>query len=101
MQRYNCWEYKKCGREPGGTEAEELGVCPAATERKLDNVNYGKNGGRACWALIGTGCNGKKHSIFALHLAECAKCEFYQRVNEEEDWNYVDAKAILKKLSTA
>lgn len=99
MQRYNCWEVKKCGREPGGTKAEELGVCPAATEAKLDNVNYGKNGGRACWGISGTACNGKLHTVLALRLAECAKCDFYQRVYEEEDWNYVDAKAIIKKLA--
>lgn len=100
MYKYNCWEYKKCGREPGGCKSEELGICPAATEKKLDNVNFGKNGGRACWGLTGTGCNGKTNVVLALHLAECSKCDFYQHVYEEEDWRYVNAKAILKKLNS-
>ncbi len=26
----NCWDFKSCGREQGGTKAAELGVCPAA-----------------------------------------------------------------------
>ncbi|MGD0283853.1 MAG: two-CW domain-containing protein, partial [Dissulfurispiraceae bacterium] len=25
----NCWEFKKCGREMGGVNIEQLGVCPA------------------------------------------------------------------------
>ena len=99
MRQLNCWEYKKCGREPGGEKADELGVCPAATETRLNNVNYGKNGGRACWGVSGTSCNGKTYTNFALRLSACAKCDFYQLVSEEEDWNYQDAKAIMKKLA--
>lgn len=34
MSRTNCWEYFKCGREPGGSKVDELGVCPAATEER-------------------------------------------------------------------
>ena len=30
--RLNCWEVKKCGREPGGKSVATLGVCPAASE---------------------------------------------------------------------
>lgn len=101
MARLNCWQYKKCGRGPNGEKIAELGLCPAAIETKLNGVNYGDNGGRACWALIGTNCNKTPQTNFALHLAECAKCDFYQQVYEEEDWNYQNAKAILKKLNTA
>jgi len=25
-----CWEFIKCGREPGGHRAAELGICPVA-----------------------------------------------------------------------
>ena len=98
MRKLNCWEYKKCGKEPGGKNAETCGVCPAATETKLDNVNYGTNGGRACWGVSGTLCDQKKHLSFALHVTECTKCDFYNLVNEE-DWNYYNTKAILKKLA--
>jgi len=31
-KKKNCWEFMKCGREPGGVNAIELGVCRAATE---------------------------------------------------------------------
>lgn len=27
--KLNCWEFKKCGREPGGLKARERGACPA------------------------------------------------------------------------
>ena len=98
MRNYNCWEFKKCGREPGGINADKLGVCPAATEAKLNGINHGLNGGRSCWGVEGTECSGKMHTVYALRLAECSKCEFYQLVYEEEDWSYCNAKAIQKKL---
>jgi hypothetical protein len=31
----------KCGREPGGPNASESGVCPAATQTHLDGINGG------------------------------------------------------------
>ena len=34
MSLINCWEVKKCGREPGGAKVAELGVCPASTGNK-------------------------------------------------------------------
>lgn len=37
-RRQNCWEFKKCGREPGGAKASELGVCPAATDASSDGL---------------------------------------------------------------
>ncbi len=100
MRQLNCWEYKKCGREPGGSKADELGVCPAATETRLNNINYGKNGGRACWGVPGTLCCGDFQNNNVLRLAACAKCDFYQLVSDQEDWNYHDTKAIMKKLAT-
>ncbi len=47
-----------CGREPSGSKAEALGVCPASTERKVDGANSGQNGGRVCWAIGGALCGG-------------------------------------------
>jgi hypothetical protein len=47
MGRTNCWQFKNCGREPGGKKASELGICPAASETRLNTINSGKNGGRA------------------------------------------------------
>lgn len=98
MSKQNCWEAKKCGREPGGSKAAELGVCPAATEKTLDGINSGKNAGRACWVLAGTLCGGQVQGTFAAKLSNCMKCEFYQRVADEEGANYKSSKTILSRI---
>ncbi|MBA4407714.1 hypothetical protein C0389_10595 [bacterium] len=99
MSAINCWEYKKCGREPGGDKVDELGICPAATEKRADKLNGGVNGGRTCWGVKNTLCGNEVRKVFALHLAKCLKCDFYQLVSDEEhDWTYSDTKAILRKL---
>jgi hypothetical protein len=97
--RQNCWEYKKCGREPGGVKSKELGVCPAAVEPRLNSVNSGKNGGRACWALAGTLCGGKVQGTFASKLANCLQCEFYGLVAKEEGPTLQGSKQILTILA--
>jgi len=85
----NCWEFKKCGREPGGTKVAELGLCPAAVNTAITGSNSGKNGGRVCWALTGTMCGGKVQGTFADKLASCAACDFYKLVRKEEGANIV------------
>ncbi len=96
--KQNCWEYKKCGREPGGAKAKELGICPAAVENRLDATNSGKNGGRACWAITGTLCGGKVQGTFASKLGNCLQCEFYKLVGGEEGPGLQTSKHILAKL---
>ncbi len=81
----NCWEYKKCGREPGGKKAGELGVCPAATNADLDGVHGGKNGGRSCWVVAGSLCGGTIQGSYAQKLSNCWKCEFMNAVKKEEE----------------
>lgn len=83
-QKLNCWEFKKCGREPGGLKVKELGECPAASGRSANGLNGGANGGRLCWALTGTLCGGKVQGTFAQKLANCLECEFYKLVRKEE-----------------
>lgn len=99
MKKLNCWEHKRCGREPGGANVAELGLCPATTEIRLENVNGGKNGGRACWALTGTLCGNKLQGTFAGKLGDCQLCDFFQKVRQEENGIYMSTKAILKKLT--
>lgn len=82
--KQNCWEFKKCGREPGGAKATELGVCPAAGDTSAQGINSGKNGGRICWAITGTLCGGKVQGTFANKQASCLGCEFYTAVRKEE-----------------
>jgi hypothetical protein len=84
----NCWEVKNCGREPGGAKVSELGVCPAATEASNDGKNGGKNSGRYCWRVSGTFCGGKVQGSYAQKLVNCAQCEFFKSVREEEDSNF-------------
>jgi hypothetical protein len=96
--KQNCWEFKKCGREPGGINASELGVCPAATETRLTGTNSGRKGGRGCWAVAGTLCGGKVQGAFALKVANCLACDFYQLVGKEEGANHENSKEILAKL---
>ena len=55
----NCWEIMDCGREPSGSLVAELGVCPAATDVTHDGMNHGHNGGRICWVVAGTLCDGR------------------------------------------
>lgn len=63
----NCWEFKKCGREKGGPKAGELGVCVAYP-----------NHGRHCAWIAGTLCGGQVQGSFAMKLAACIKCDFFQ-----------------------
>lgn len=79
-----CWEFKQCGREPGGAHVSPGGVCPAATDETLEGVNGGRNGGRACWALPGTLCGEDGSPASSPGGARCAACEFLALVREEE-----------------
>ncbi|OGP72841.1 MAG: hypothetical protein A2Y80_00410 [Deltaproteobacteria bacterium RBG_13_58_19] len=54
----NCWEFKKCGREKS---------CPAYPDH-----------GRQCAQMARALCGGKVRGIFAIKLAGCLQCGFYQ-----------------------
>lgn len=94
----NCWEFKKCGREPGGIKAEDLGVCLAATEKKLNGVHGGKNAGRACWAVCGTLCGGEVQGTFADKIGNCKVCDFYKLVWTENIDDFVHIGALIRML---
>lgn len=85
--KINCWEFKKCGREPGGDRTEEAGVCPAAVEVSCNGINSGKNAGRYCWTIAGTLCKGGVQGTFARKLSDCLRCDFFLAVNKQEgEW---------------
>lgn len=94
----NCWEVKRCGREPGGARAQELGVCPATTTTSLNGVHGGKNGGRACWVLTGTLCGGKVQGSFAAKTSACLACEHYQEVRRSAGPALLPAAKLLAKI---
>jgi len=98
MAKLNCWEFMICGRQPGGEKVDELGVCPASIESRTDGMNSGKMGGRSCWAISGTFCDGKVQGEFASKMCKCVDCKFYHIVVHEEGVNYQSAKEILDRL---
>ena len=85
--KQNCWEFKNCGRTPGGAKAGELGVCPAATLTEFEGVNGGKCAGRFCWKVSGTYCKGEVQGSFASKYANCVLCDFFTAVKNEEGAN--------------
>jgi hypothetical protein len=85
--KLNCWEFEKCGREPGGAKINEHGICPASIETSTNGINRGKNGGRICWAIAGTLSNEKIKGTFAKEKFSCMSCDFYKLVNKEEHIN--------------
>jgi len=99
MATQNCWEFKRCGREPKGANTAALGICPASTASRVDGMNKGTQGGRVCWAVTGTFCGGKVQGTFAMKLANCMECEFYNLVAQEEAANYSKARDILARLT--
>src|SRR5512134_906623 len=94
----NCWEFKKCGREPGGKKATELGVCPSATCEGLNGAHGGKNAGRACWVVAGTLCGGTVQGTFAAKFKNCETCDFYKMVRLEEKADFKLSVVLLGRL---
>jgi len=97
MKKMNCWEFKKCGREPGGAKSDQ-DACPASMDPRLHGVHNGRRAGRACWVIAGTKCGGKEQGTFANKYHNCDKCDFYKMVKMEEGFKYVLSINLLKKL---
>ncbi|MCI5137283.1 MAG: hypothetical protein D3922_02440 [Candidatus Electrothrix sp. AR1] len=81
-KKLNCWEFKKCGREPGGRNVSQYGVCsiPVAIDR--DGINGGKNGGRACWMWRELACIKIMQKCSVQEIRECRECDFYLSVKK-------------------
>jgi hypothetical protein len=82
--KLNCWEFKNCGREREGAHVDDLGVCPAAVAENLNGLHGGTNGGRACWFVVGTLCNGEVQGTYVKKYRSCIYCDFFKTVKEEE-----------------
>ena len=80
----NCWEFKKCGREPGGENTEKLGVCEASVERKFDGINQGNNAGRYCWKVKISEENQNAADETLSAIMNCIECDFFIKVKAEE-----------------
>ncbi len=97
MQKLNCWEFHKCGRELK-TGLHEKNACPVSTEIRLNKVHDGYQAGRACWVIAGTHCRGEVQGDFARKYSNCEKCEFYRRVKLEEGPRFQLSIVLLNKL---
>lgn len=86
MVKQNCWEFKKCGREPGGAKVHELGVCPAAIFTAADGFCDGKNGGRSCVYIAGTFCAGNIQGTYRDKKKNCAECDFFKVLKKEHGY---------------
>lgn len=98
-KKENCWEFMKCGREPGGKNVEALGICPAAVYEKLNGAHGGINAGRVCWIVAGTMCGGKVEGSFAKKYKDCRSCPFYQSVKDEEGNQFLITVDLIKWFS--
>ena len=83
---------------PPESKIAELGICPAALEKRTNGANGGKNGGRACWVLSGTLCGNSVQGSFASKVINCQRCDVYQIVSKEEGPNFQSARNILKLI---
>jgi hypothetical protein len=97
MIKISCWEFKKCGRETDGSNADELGICPASLTNEYNNINYGQFGGRFCWSIAGTFCQGRVNGTFAKKLPSCVNCDFLKSVHYEEGGNFILTPTVAKK----
>lgn len=90
--KLNCWEFKECGRELGGKNVEELGVCPAALAQPADGIHNGKAGGRCCWVTAGILLGA------AQQFTDCYECGFYDLVRKEEGNAFNVVIVIMDKI---
>ena len=100
MTKKNCWEFRDCGRQPGGVNVKKYGLCPASTLTAVNGINGGINGGRTCWALTGTmsGPTEKVQGIFARTISSCYACKFYEQVMLEESEHFQGTAEIVRIL---
>ncbi len=84
MKKLNCWEFMKCGRQIGGDKVSEYGECPVSRNFKTHGLNGGINGGRSCWAIPNTLCQGVDQQDLKSRMRNCGSCDFLHLVIKEE-----------------
>lgn len=80
----NCWEFTRCGREPGRGDGQGGASCSALTDTRSHGSNGGTHAGRICWAVAGTFSIAKPAAPCDVGALSCADCDFFKRVREEE-----------------
>ena len=74
------------------------GPCPVPTDVRLNACNRGNQGGRACWYLVGTQCDGKLQGTFAEKVGDCMLFDFYRVVVAEEGADIARSQDVLAHL---
>lgn len=97
--KLNCWQVMHCGREPGGINVDNEGICPAAKASQLNGAHFGKNGGRCCWAIAGTFSDNHVTCSFAKKLQSCEECDFYKFVANDMQNRLISVEEIIENLS--
>ena len=88
--RLNCWEYFHCKKEK---------KCPAGIYEEFTGMNSGLCGGRICWVVSGTRCDGVlQGGYFDKFNKRCKDCKFRLLVKEEEGKNLSSSVAIYRTL---
>lgn len=62
----NCWDFNKCGRQMGGAEATNHGVCAAWPDN-----------GKRCAFVVGT-MSQNKNAIRHNDVPSCWVCDYYR-----------------------
>jgi len=93
-KKINCWEFMKCGREPGGKKTDKCDTCPASSDTSFNGINDGVNAGRFCWAVSGTYCGGEIRGSYEDKRRSCVTCPFFKKVQTEEGAGKMDTKFL-------
>lgn len=99
MGKQNCWEFMRCGRQPGGEKIQQLGECPTVRTFAAHGLNDGINGGRSCWVIAGTYCHGKVQGTFVDKIRGCAACDFFHQVHGEEGVQLVTTPELMQRIN--
>ena len=99
MKKSNCWEFRNCGRQPGGENVGDLGLCAAATTSIMDGVHGGDKGGRACWIVVGTQCGHAPEMTPDKRKRACMSCDFYNMVKDQEGTNLKQAEELFHLIA--
>jgi hypothetical protein len=84
MKKQNCWEFWRCAEKADSSLFEGPDGCPVMTAEDADGINGGYNGGRSCWAIVGTLSPNVTKRHHAGKTSSCLQCAFYQAIQTEE-----------------
>ena len=101
MEAHNCWEFRQCGLQSGGSNVGKRGICPAAGLSEWHGVNRGHSAGRFCWSVASTLCQPTPSGALAQKVQNCFACDFFKQVQFEEGADFAltlkDARDQLGK----